>query len=122
MRGTDCPLLAVGAALAREQLWLRRAGELPLLRAVRMHPCRQPCVLEMDIDHIADQHAVRLDGALVPERGVLLCPAAFGVRPVIPLEVRRGGAGMCVVLSCRDEQMEVGLMAVPSSVVGSWKA
>ena len=75
-----------------------------------MHPCREPRVFEMGIDHIAEQHAVCLDGALVPERGVLLCPAAFGVGHVPPLEVRLGGAGMCVVLSCRDEQMEVGLM------------
>ena len=76
-----------------------------------MHPCRQPRVLQMDVDDITDEDAVRLDGALVPERRVLLGAPALGVVPVIPLEVGRGSAGMCIILPCRDEQMEVRLLA-----------
>ena len=47
-------------------------------RGVRGDPCREPRVFEMGIDHIAEQHAVCLDGALVPERGVLLAPPRSG--------------------------------------------
>ena len=76
-----------------------------------MDPGRQPGLLQMHVDDIADQHAMRFDRALVPEGRVFLGPPALRVLPVIPLEVRRSSARMPVILPGRDQQVEVRLLA-----------
>ena len=111
MRGLICPVLAVRPALAGEQLRLGLAVQLALIETVRMHPRRQPCVLQMHVDDITDEDAMRLDRALMPESVVFLCAPALGVLSVIPLEVGRGSAGMCIILPRRDEQVQVRLLA-----------
>ena len=81
------------------------------VETVWMDPRCHPGVFEMHVDHITDEHAMCFDRALMPERRVLLGSPALRMRSVIPLEVLRGGAGMCIILSGRDEQMQVWLLA-----------
>ena len=83
-----------------------------------MDPRRLPGILQVGVDHITDEDAVRLDGALVPEQRVLLGAPALGVLPVIPVEVGGRRAGMCVVLPGREEQVQVRLL--PRAVQG-WR-
>ena len=58
-----------------------------------------------------------LNRAPVPEGIGLSGAPALRVRPVIPLEVRGGSAGMCIILPGRNQQMQVRLLAGAS---GSW--
>ena len=54
---------------------------------------------------------MRFNRPPVPEGIVFLCAAAFGVLPVIPLEVRGGGPRMGIILAGRDQQVQMWLLA-----------
>ena len=50
--GTEMSLFAVRAALAGEELRLRRAGKLAIFETIRMHPCGKPRVLKMHVEDV----------------------------------------------------------------------
>ena len=56
-------------------------------------------LFEMGVDDVGDEYPVRFNGALVPESGIFLRTATFGVRPVVTLKVLFRRPRMLVVLT-----------------------